>query len=275
MARKLLFLNALLLLGVVLLGLRLIYGWQSFQEEHSPSKLFSQAQSQGAATLPEYEPRGLDDPGFVDYSIVVERNLFSEDRQPPLPAEEQQAAKVAPEIPREPLLHGVARIGDYTLAQITKFDARSPQGQRMQVTEGDQLHGWTVAEITTDYMTLRWEDQELEIPKTAAPAQQAAARGASGGGGVRIITIGSRASAVETTTSSATEGEEQSGLQVASVGQQQGARGGTPSRGAQQQQRGQGLTGNQSLRGNNSSSSRFQNNRRQSSRPIQQGRPPR
>ncbi|HSR67693.1 MAG TPA: hypothetical protein VLU25_07105 [Acidobacteriota bacterium] len=273
MARKLLFLNIILILGVALLGLQLLSGWQAFQDENGTEQLFAQAGADEPA-LPDYEPRGLDDPGYVDYSVVVERNLFAEDRRPPLPGEEDVAEETAPDIlPREPLLHGVARIGDYTVAQITKFEPRNPQGSRVQVSIGDQISGWTIARIESDAMTLQWKDEERVIPKTEAPRPQQVANRGAAGGGVRIITIGSRAAAVESTTSSATEEQQQSGLQVASVGSQQGATPGQQqTRGAQQQ--GSDLTGRQNLRGGVGSST-SRNSRLQRNRPIQQGRPPR
>jgi hypothetical protein len=142
-------------------------------------------------------------------------------------------------------MNGVAIQDDERRAWMTIFDSPKAKGETQEVGLGDDVQGYTVSEITDTTLTLTWNDlQEVidmadtEPPKqTRVPAKKVAA--------LNIIRIGSKITAVETTTESSPE-EEGKGLQVGVVGGQSG--GGSAGRSGAMAGR-RGLAGQQGVSG--------------------------
>ena len=236
MARKLLLINLALALAIAGLGMQLVWSWQEFDGRQNIEQLMA-----GLQTPPDTEAPPLDfdqQPSYLDYRLIAEKNLFAADRQPPQEEGSDPGAATAPPLAPEPILHGTLIIGKRQMATLTKFEGtgrRRAQGSRVRVTLGDEVQGYKVSEITKDAIVLKWNDTEVVIERELggrpeAPNRRQIARG----GGINIIRIGAAAAAVETTSPSSAAEQVASGLQVSRTGsaqaQGQGQRGGVADR---------------------------------------------
>ncbi|MEE8587310.1 MAG: hypothetical protein V3T83_20920 [Acidobacteriota bacterium] len=236
MARKLLLVNLVLALAIVGLGMQLVWSWQEFERRQNIRQLMAGLQSPQDAEAPllDFDQQ----PSYLDYQLIAEKNLFAADRQPPQEEGSDPSAATAPPLAPEPILHGTLTIGEHQMATVTKFEGtgrRRAQGSRVRVTLGDEVQGYKVSEITRDAIVLKWNDTEVVIEKELggrpeAPNRRQIARG----GGINIIRIGSAAAAVETTSPTAAAEQQASLLTVSRTGlaqaQGQGQRGGVANR---------------------------------------------
>ncbi len=238
MARKLLLLNLFLALAVTGLGMQLVRSWQEFENSHSIEQLMAGVQSQPPRGPDQAPPLDVDQqPSYLDYQLIAEKNLFAEDRQPPQPEDVGAASDTAPALNPEPILHGTLTVGNRRAATITKYEGtgrRRVQGSKVRVSIGDVVQGYTVSEITSGAIVLKWNDTEVVIEKELGGRPEAPRRQIARGSGVNIIRIGAPVTAVETTSPTNPVEQQESGLTVSRTGlaqsQAQGRRGGVASR---------------------------------------------
>lgn len=246
MGRKLLLINILMLAVIAVLSQQLVALWADFQE--TPSQL--PAVDQRGVDIENPQPLHKVAP-ISRYLVIGERNLFSAERtaEAVLPEEEEQA----PELVQDPQLISVFSMGGEKEAVLTVFEGRRGRNSSQRnVKVGDDVEGYTVSRIEDTYLVLGWKEEEIVI-NLAPPSGQPAAPQQAARQAVNVITIGSSGPAVETTTLAAAA-EEARGLEVSSVGGQQGVRGmgGMPGQGGALQQgmgrgtsMGMGMTGSQ------------------------------
>jgi hypothetical protein len=159
-----------------------------------------------------------------DFFVIAERDLFSPERRLASELDEDATVQEAPEFPKRPQMHGSTTIGGEQRAFLTLFDSAKSTGTPRIVGLGENVQEYTVAEITSTTVTLRWNDHvEVIDILDSEPAQQTAPA-ASRAAAVNIIRIGSHHAAVETTAPDESESAEGGGgrLDVGMVGGQPG-----------------------------------------------------
>ena len=223
MGRKLVFLNILMLVTLVAVAQHLIGSWRDFERNQKPIQPDGPEVQLRETSLPErMAPISL----FLD---IGASNLFSEQRgrdpNEGLEGEGEGEVEAPPELSPEPKLTSLMTFGEEKTAVLSTAAnrrSRSP-AEVIRVKLGDDVQGYTVAEIEDDRIVLSWREHRREIflePEQAKPRKTARAKG-----GPKIIVVGSPAAAVETTTLAAAA-EEGRGVQVGTVGQvgQEGGR---------------------------------------------------
>ena len=232
MAKKLVFLNVILLGAIVLVALNLVQAWQGFLAEIPPL----------TASGPDAHFDGLKNPEQIapmsSFLDIVTKNLFTEARGNTEEDEDPNAGDQPPELSPLPKLISVFTFGEQktALLQMTSGRRARDTGETLQVKLGDKVQDYTVSEIGDTRIILAWNDfnKEILMEEAEAPAKRAASRG----GGPRIVVVGTAAAAVETTTLTAESLEEARGLQVGAVGGAAGRGGGGRGQGS-----GTGLAG--------------------------------
>lgn len=257
--RRILFLNVVLFLLVSLVAYQLVASWESFEDQNDLQQVLRRAQDRvEVENVPSLE-LAANTQLEHDFFVVAERDLFSPERRLEESEPDEVEVVEAPEFPQRPEMLGAATINGRQQAYLTVYSSRSGrnQGESRTVEMGDDVQGYTVADITETTVTLRWNDTVEVIDMMDSEPSQQAAPAAQTMAAVNIIKIGSRHAAVETTTvSEPGEGEEGQGLQVGVVGGQQDrgrAMGSQGIRGGQGRMPGQsgmsGRTGGRSQRG--------------------------
>ena len=274
MGRKLVFLNILMLAALVVVAQNLVGNWQDFEQSQTPIQPVGSDLQLREAGLPE-RPASLS--LFLD---IGTGNLFSEQRgQDPIEGLEDAAGESPPELSPEPTLTSVMTFGEKKTAVLSiaaNRRSRKP-ADVIRVNIGNDVQGYTVAEIEDDHIVLSWREHRREIylePEPARPRKTARA-----GGGPRIIVVGAAAAAVAKTTLAAAV-EEGRGVQVGTVGQtgpgrqgggRSGGRSGGLGGGGAGGRGGSGGAGNSGRIGGSSGLGGGSTNRGQ---PTQQRRPP-
>lgn len=227
MRRQTVLINVMILVGIVLLVTHFVSAWRSFEQNKNLERivkttLLKEEGQTGESPRPVEQPRPLS--SFV---VVSDRNLFSRERQVAASNLEAEVSKPPP-LRRKPDLNGITTFGGQRSAFLTIHEGKRKRSQ--VVREGDTVLGYLVGQITDTNLVLNWNDHEVVLELNRQGAQQAAAapkRVAA----VTVIRVGSAASAVETSKSSASGGDEKGGLQVGVVGAQAGQRAGGGQRG--------------------------------------------
>jgi hypothetical protein len=130
-------------------------------------------------------------------------------------------------------MNGASTIGGTLSAYLTIFPNPKSPGETKNVSIGDDVQGYTVSEITDTTVSLRWNEVEEIIDMAeneSMPQQQKAPQKLAA---VNIIRIGSALAAVETTTSDESAEDDQRGLQIGVVGNQNARGGAAGARGMQ------------------------------------------
>ncbi len=219
MGRKLVFLNILMLAAVGVVAQNLIGSWRDHIEGLKPIQPVGPPAKLQETGFPE-RPASLS--LFLDISA---KNLFSEQRGQDPSEGLKVEGEAPPELSPEPKLTSVMTFGEQktaVLSMAANRRSRSP-AEVTRVKVGDDVQGYTVAEIEDDHIVLSWREHRREIfldPKEAQPKKSARAAG-----GPKIIVVGAPAAAVETTTLAAAA-EKGRALQVGSTGQRAGQGGG-------------------------------------------------
>jgi hypothetical protein len=231
MGRRLLMVNVLILTGIVVLARYVTNAWREFDDTQNVSTVLDRVA--GGKPAPESASVEVPPPpeaplAFPNFTVIAEKDLFMPERRP-APPPDQQAAEVPPPMPKDPMLNGVLNNAGQKQAMVTIFEGKNPKGASRIVNIGDDIQGWTVSEIADTTMKLRWKDQEKLIDMfDASPQQQAAVPARNATAAVTVITIGSPAAPVETTTATEVAADERAGgIQVGVAGGQgvQGQRG--------------------------------------------------
>ena len=232
MGRKLVFLNILMLVTLVAVAQHLIVSWRDFERNQEPIQPAGPEVRLRETSLPErMAPISL----FLD---IAAGNLFSEQRgqDPNEGLEGEGEGEAPPELSPEPKLTSLMTFGEEKTAVLSTAAnrrRRSP-AEVIRVKLGDDVQGYTVAEIEDDRIVLSWREHRREIflePEQAQPRKTAG----RATGGPKIIVVGTAAAALETTTLAAAA-EQDRGVLVGTVGQV--GQGGGRSRGG-----GRGLAG--------------------------------
>ena len=231
MGQKVLFVNLLILVGVVILALQLVWVWDHFEKSNNLEQILQKVgrdtEESAETVFPSMEEVRL----LSEYLVIAEKNLFSQERRPirSEPAAEEKAE--APRIALGPYLNGVTTVHGQRRAFITVYEGKAKKGQSKTVEVGDPVQGYTVGEIKDTTLTLLWKDYQkvIDMQDTTRPQQAAAAQKAMLP--VTVITIGSAAAAVETTAPEAPAAEAQRGVQVGVVGAQGNVPGGRQGQG--------------------------------------------
>lgn len=269
MARKLLLINLVLALAVAGLGMQLVWSWQEFEQQQNIPRLLANLDSPQNSSVQPLDQDYGQQPGFADFQLIAEKNLFAPERQPPQEDSEALAEETAPPLNPEPTLHGTLLIGDRQYATITKYEGRGRRSQpsKVKVTLGDDVQGYTVSEISRDAIVLKWNDTEVVIEKDLGERPEAPVRRIARGGGINIVRIGAPVTAVETTTASASDEQQESGLTVSRTGLAQAQSGGVADRA-----RSQGQLGGANARGG--ASNRLRGSQTQNLNRQRQNQPP-
>ncbi len=213
MGRKLVLANLIILTGILVLAQQMVESWAEFQG--TPTVLPLPARELELSP-PSQEARPATLPQFL---VIAEKNLFTESRGLE-PSDGEDAAQRPPELAVEPKLVSVSSFGGTREAVLEIFEGRRSQNsERRAVKLGDTVQGYQVVEIQDSSLVLGWQSVRHVIP--LEPPRSQPRQAARAGKSVNIITVGSAASAVETTTPEAAE-EEARGIEVGVVSAQQG-----------------------------------------------------
>jgi len=148
------------ILGVLAIGLGIVlayqwYGWsptdaaQDFlQMPSGPSD-----DDSAVAPLPSIEPLGPLD----DFVVVIERPLFNKDRRPIQKTLETSDVAVSRNRPRLVVSAIVAVQDDYYA------HARTPEGELLRLSPGDEYQGWRVEAVLFDRMILLRDERREEF----------------------------------------------------------------------------------------------------------------
>ena len=233
MKRRVVFINAFMLMGIIVLAVQFVSAWRSFEEDGSLAQIFSRAGVEGRGTDPlNVEPMSPSPP-FSDFIVISERTLFAEDRRPPSVEEEDEdeegdpeaeAAETGPNWLIRPILRGASNVGG-KVAILTVFPGNRATERTDIVHIGDDVLGFTVAEIDARSVTLRWQDREEIIDMADAEGEQVASGAAPGKAAISVITVGSAPAALAKTTAKGAGQQGSSSLQVVVAGQESPAEG--------------------------------------------------
>lgn len=219
--KKLLLLNLLILLGVLVCAEELISGWREFESQQNLAQVVARASSQPVETVPDGS-RLLDGTERLhhDFFVVAERNLFAPERRLEAVDEAEEAAAQAPEFEQRPRINGVTERGGERLALLTIYESKKDSGRTELVAVGGDVNGYTVTEITDTALTLTWNDHNVVIDMLDSEPAKPVAKAPPKIAALKIIRIGSKVAAVESTSPEAVAAEEGRGLQVGVVGGQ-------------------------------------------------------
>lgn len=172
MKTKVWFINILLVILVVWLGNRAYVDWKLFQQNHDPSRVRDVRPAAAAGKTPSSTtPAGAPaDPAAaamaaagavpvqVQYQVISDRNVFAPERRPaPLEGASAPVVPQAPPLDPKPTLAGITIIGTNRTAFIQEGGAQAGGAARV-VGLGDNVRGYTVAEINPDAVVLQWND---------------------------------------------------------------------------------------------------------------------
>ena len=222
MKRRVVVINFCMLMGIILMAMRFISAWESFEEANSLEQIASSAGREAMEGSSGVAPMGSPLP-FSDFIVISERNLFAEDRRPPAVEGESEVETAVPvEAPPKwtgrPTLHGVSAMGGGWQAILTVFEGDGAAGQLRTVRVGDSVQGYKVAEIGDSIVRLTWKDREEIID--IADAQGSPPAGKSAAAAVTVITVGSAPAAVQATARKGAGQQEGTGIEVSVVGGQ-------------------------------------------------------
>jgi hypothetical protein len=220
MKRRVVVINFCMLVGIILMALRFISAWESFEEASSLEQIVNRTEGRDSALL-DVEPMSPSPP-FSDFIVISERNLFSEDRRPPAVEGEEEEPEVEivveepPTWTDRPALHGMSVVGGKRQAILTAFEG--PQGGQLRtVSVGDSVQGYTIVEIGNSMVRLKWKDQEefLDMADSHGiiPTKALSIPAAS----VTVITVGAAPAAVQKASGKATGQPQGTGIQVSVV----------------------------------------------------------
>ena len=218
--RRVIFINVLILVVVIIVAALFSSAWKSFQEANNLESIVDRAQQAGGSSSPtRVEP--LDQSGpFSEFVVISQASLFAEDRRPDSVEEEvvEDPTEVVEEPPKwaaRPMLHGVSFMGGKGQGVVTVFEGNSKTGELRSVEVGDLVQGYWVDEISQTTMRLRWGSRNEIIDMADASNPPGAGQRATGK--VTVIQVGAAPSAMETTTSTAANQKENSGVEVLGV----------------------------------------------------------
>jgi hypothetical protein len=223
MGRRLLLVNILILVLIVVLARYLTTAWHDFDETQNVASVLGDGKTPPPAPVSVEIPPPPEAPQpYPDFTIIAEKDLFMPERRP-APLQEEAVKVVAPKLAKNPALNGVLNNAGSKQALITIYEGNNPKGTPRTVSVGDDVQGYTVTEIADTTMKMRFQetDEILIDMFDVSPQQQAAVPSKGTSAAPTIVTIGSAAAPVETTTSAENAPDEgRGGLEVGVAGGQ-------------------------------------------------------
>ena len=208
MKRRVVFINFLILVGIIIFAVRFISAWEGFEREYNLVQIVNEVQSEERSAQDlDMEPIPQPQP-FSDFIVVSERNLFAEDRRPPSVEEESPPPEIPEEKPPKwadrPILHGVSSAGGKRQAIMTVFGDNQKKSQLRTIEVGDPVQGYTVSEIGNTLVKLKWKDREEIVDMADAQGTQRA-KAAKSTASVTVIKVGAAPKAVQRTAARAAD----------------------------------------------------------------------
>jgi hypothetical protein len=210
----------MILAGILVCSQRLIARWQRFENQRNLEQVILELDSQLDPLTEDASVESWGDRVQHDFFVISERNLFRPERRPRAIDEAQKPPEAAPEFPKAPKLTGVAEKNEERLAFLRIYESRKDKGKALKVGVGADVQGWTVSEIANTTLTLNWNEQRFVLDMLDSKPAKPAARRAKKVAALKIIRIGSKVAAVETSSPEPPKAEEDRGLQVGVVGGQ-------------------------------------------------------
>lgn len=189
MTRRLFYLNALLLVAAIALGLRLRLLWEEARQREEMVRLNEVKRPVYRAGAPTPQVQALN---AMTYSDVAMRMLFSKDRNSTVIVE-IPPAKPDPPVPPFPSANGVMTWGGIPRIILT---SKGGEGQRIY-KPGDKVGDFELVSFDSRKVKFRWNDKDFEKTMeelTVAPqpgAAIAAPAPSSGASGVVVAGTGS------------------------------------------------------------------------------------
>lgn len=174
MFSKIWLINLVLAVFAIFFGLKAYGVWS---EEEKTALEMQAVESHKARPKKRIVKRRM--PPESDYSVVVERTLFSPERALPDLQEEEPAVEEIKDLKvsgKRFFLYGVILTDDYKAALITDTEVKRGKKKQKWVMVGDTVGGFSVADIKKDRIILAQGAMEYEIllydkdkPKRGAP----------------------------------------------------------------------------------------------------------
>ena len=184
MTRRLFYLNALLLLGSIVLGMRLRMLWLDAREREEMVRLNEIKRPVYHAGLPSPQVQAVN---AMNYSDVAMRMLFSRDRNPTVIVE-LPPKPPEPPTPPFPKSNGVMMIGE------PKVILTAGGGGQKIYKAGDKVGEWDIVAFDSKTITFKWRDKEVtkeladlvDNNPIASPVQAPAPAASAGSTGVTV-----------------------------------------------------------------------------------------
>ncbi|MBL8174945.1 MAG: hypothetical protein JNK48_09750 [Bryobacterales bacterium] len=167
MRGKLLFLNLLLLAGLVVIARELRSNWLAARAREAAMRSKPVKSTPPPPVTPSVAPQPVTAAGYLD---VAQQTLFAKDRNPNVVVEQEKPKPVPP----FPKLYGVMNLGNGTMAILS--DGRTRQ---KPYYPGDSIGEFKLTEIQADALVFEWDQKKFpkkfsELQdKTAEPASAA------------------------------------------------------------------------------------------------------
>ena len=171
--------NLVLAVFAVFFGLKAYGVWSEGEKSFSEAPLIEKPSSRPKKRIVQKRM-----PPESDYSVVVERTLFSPERLSPDLQEEEPAAEEIKDLKvsgKKVFLYGVILTDDYKAALITNPEVKPGKKKQKWVMVGDSVGDFRVAGIKKDMIILAEGAREYEIllydkdkPKRGAPVRKKA-----------------------------------------------------------------------------------------------------
>jgi hypothetical protein len=156
MKKNLILINLVLLAVSVVLAQKLRSDWARFQIENNLAHL----KPVKGATAPG-SPSADQPVGVTNYSTIVDKHLFAQDRNniiPPEPPPEEHAKKLGP----KPLLMGIMDLGEEQFAWMVSSDPKEDKDYR-KVKVGESLGEYKLVEILDQKVRMNADGEDIEV----------------------------------------------------------------------------------------------------------------
>lgn len=117
------------------------------------------AETNATVTAPQPTTTSAEGPGFEDFKIITQRNIFDPNRSAP------GAPRRTVETPRPKRIEFLNLVGamSYEKGQFAFFDGSNSE-HRKSVKPGDSIAGYKIAEVSQNQVTLQRGDTKVQLP---------------------------------------------------------------------------------------------------------------
>lgn len=156
MKRNLVLINLLLVILSVVLAQQLRSDWARFQIDNNLTHLKPAKANTAPGTLSPDLPVGV-----ANYSTIVDKHLFAQDRNNIIPPEPPPEERAKPLVPK-PLLMGIMDLGEEQFAWMASSDPKEDKEYR-KVKVGETLGEYKLVEIMDQKVLMDAAGQEVEV----------------------------------------------------------------------------------------------------------------